>query len=270
MTTTPSPRNKVQVEPIHLCIERVVPDALNPAGAAALRMLQASARGLDADYTLDPNAVLPPSRMAVVNLKKWENGRLLRCRFLDGSRLQRKRVEEKAHLWEQYANLQLKFVNSGPAEIRIAFTADPGSWSAVGTDALIERYFPKHQPTMNYGWLKDDTADAEYARVVLHEFGHALGCIHEHQSPAVDLQWNEKEVIRIFSGPPNYWDLKTIRFNILMKYGSAGMSFTPFDINSIMLYHFPGALFKNGVGTPMNMSLSDVDKRMMAQMYPQP
>lgn len=41
-------------------------------------------------------------------------------------------------------------------------------------------------------------------------------------------------------------------------------------INSIMLYHFPGALFKNGVGPPMNMSLSDVDKRMMTQMYPRP
>jgi len=43
--------------------------------------------------------------------------------------------------------------------------------------------FHHHEPTMNYGWLKDDTDDVEYRRVVIHEFGHALGAIHEHQNP---------------------------------------------------------------------------------------
>ena len=37
---------------------------------------------------------------------------------------------------------------------------------------------------MNYGWLEPDTELREYQRVVRHEFGHALGMIHEHQNPA--------------------------------------------------------------------------------------
>jgi hypothetical protein len=34
----------------------------------------------------------------------------------------------------------------------------------VGTDCLVASYFPEHQPTMNFGWLKDDTAEREYQR----------------------------------------------------------------------------------------------------------
>jgi hypothetical protein len=206
--------------------------------------------------------------MAVVNLKKWPNGQTLRCRFLDGSATQRKKVEAKAHIWEDYANITFAFVTDDDAEVRISFAADPGSWSAVGTDALVEDYFPKYQPTMNYGWLQDDTEDEEYERVVVHEFGHALGCIHEHQSPKAKLKWNKAAVYRAFSGPPNYWSKDDIDHNILQKYSPQGISATDFDDESIMLYQFDGALFTDGKGTPLNTHLSDHDKEFIAQMYP--
>jgi hypothetical protein len=31
-------------------------------------------------------------------------------------------------------------------------------------------------------------------RQVLHEFGHALGCVHKHCSPGADIHWNPEEV----------------------------------------------------------------------------
>jgi hypothetical protein len=245
-------------KPIRICIDRIVPEHAAPGRTMMERALR----------EIDPGAISPHVRMAMPILKKWPIGTEINCRFLDGSQIQKKKVEDKAHIWEQYANIKFKFIDTGPAEVRISFLADPGSWSAVGTDALNSTYFPLHEPTMNYGWLKDDTDDAEYNRVVLHEFGHALGAIHEHQSPGATLKWNTDEVYRVFSGPPNFWSREDIDHNVLEKYSRDQMNWTAFDIKSIMLYGFPGSLFEDGKETPSNTDLSDKDKEFMGAMYP--
>lgn len=52
---------------------------------------------------------------------------------------------------------------------------------------------------MNYGWLYPDTPDQEYSRVVLHEFGHALGAIHEHQHPEAAIPWDKPKVYEYYA-----------------------------------------------------------------------
>lgn len=270
-----------------ICYDRVIPDTFLGQTERAARQAAVSryvaavqenaARGVDFAHrafavhetrTLDASHPVHVARMALINRAKWEKGYRLRCRFLDGSRTQRRKVEAKARLWERYANVKVVFGDDANAEVRISFQADDGSWSAVGTDCLNASYFPKYQPTMNYGWLKDDTDAREYERVVVHEFGHALGCIHEHQSPAEKLDWNRDAVYKEFSGSPNFWSKDDIDGNILEKYSPKGISFTQFDVDSIMLYQFDGSLFKSGKGTPENTKLSRMDKQMIGQMYP--
>src|SRR5262249_38773471 len=148
------------------------------------------------------------------------------------------------------------------------FRADPGSWSAVGTDCQVRSEFPKSKPTMNFGWLRDDTDDVEYRRVVLHEFGHALGAIHEHQNPRGGIQWNLPAVYAYFSGPPNNWTREEIDFNVVQKYSIDQLNATKFDEHSIMLYAFPAALIRNAVATPNNTDLSAGDKAFIGEMYP--
>ena len=121
---------------------------------------------------------------------------------------------------------------------------------------------------MNYGWLEDDTIDDEYERVVVHEFGHALGCIHEHQQPNEDLKWDADAVYKYFSGSPNFWSKNEIDSNVLQKYSKNGISATPFDEDSIMLYQFPDYLFTDHKGTPNNIQLSAQDEQMIKTMYP--
>jgi hypothetical protein len=265
--TAPEPITEKADEPVRICYERIIPDELDPERAVRRSLREVMAA--NAPRGLSEREIEHVARMAVVKSKTWPTGSTLRCRFLDGSAKMQQKVEAIAHEWERHANLRLKFVADGPAEIRISFFADSGSWSAVGRDALNRSYFPLHQPTMNYGWLRDDSAEDEYSRVVLHEFGHAIGCIHEHQSPKFSRVWNRQAVMRYFKGAPNFWSEADINHNVLSKYSPQAVSATRFDPKSIMLYYFDRKLFSDGQGpTNSNTKLSAKDVEKIKEMYP--
>jgi hypothetical protein len=273
---------------LRICFDRIIPERINPGKAIRQRTAMANymtairaksgapiqtsmaehiAR-LGSLAELSANDPVHIARMALINLKKWDNQHNLRCRFLDGDSTQQQNVIAKAKIWEKYANVKINFGEDEDAEVRISFSADPGSWSAIGTDCLDTSFFPPNQPTMNFGWLRDDTDNVEYERVVVHEFGHALGCIHEHQSPTEPLKWDKAAVYKAFSGPPNFWSKDDIDHNVLEKYSPQGISATIFDPDSIMLYQFDAALFTDHIGTKLNTHLSAMDEKMIASMYP--
>ncbi|MBV8520466.1 MAG: Tolloid-like protein 1 [Acidobacteria bacterium] len=248
-----------------MCVDRVVQP--HHAMDAAVLAMNENPANEPPPIVLRPGEVLHPFRMALVTQKKWSNGRKLKVKFLDGSVTQKKQVQRFANEWSQFANVTFDFNGGATAEIRISFRQS-GSWSAVGVDCLQTGSFPKTQPTMNFGWLRDDTDDVEWRRVVVHEFGHALGAIHEHQNPKGGIKWNLPRVYAAFSGPPNNWDKQTIDFNIIQKYSINQLNATEFDAKSIMLYHFDASLIIGGKATPNNTDLSAGDKKFIAQMYP--
>ena len=192
-------------------------------------------------------------RAILVASKMWMNGSTLRVRFLGGNSQQRAIAREQATWWSDVANLKFDFNDAPDAEIRIAFDADDGAWSYIGTD---NRSIPLNQPTMNLGFLDGGTA--------AHEFGHAIGLGHEHQNPAGGIQWNEPVVIQNLSGPPNNWDVATIRHNVIKKYSVNQVRGTQFDPKSIMLYFFPANWTTNGIGTQANEVMSSLDKSFIA------
>jgi hypothetical protein len=176
-------------------------------------------------------------------------------------------VRDHALEWTRHGNIRFEFVKSGDAEIRIAFQ-DDGSWSAVGTDALVQEFFKPAEATMNYGWLTESSTDEEYSSVVLHEFGHALGCVHEHESPAAEIKWNKPVVYRDLAGPPNFWDKETVDSNVFHKYAVSQTKFTTFDKDSIMLYSFPASWTLNGQSYEENETLSALDRKFIGECYP--
>lgn len=208
-----------------------------------------------------------PLKMAIMTGKKWKPGRVLGVCFLDGSATQRARVAQFATEWSKYCSITFDFnAAKADAQIRISFKADTGSWSYVGTDCLA---IAKGAPTMNFGWLRDSTGDDEWRRVVLHEFGHALGAIHEHQNPDGNpIQWNLPAVYAYFGGEPNNWNKESIEVNVIGKYSVDQLNGTKFDPASIMLYQFDGALIKGGKPTAFNTRLSAGDKRLVRRQYP--
>jgi hypothetical protein len=260
---------------LRICYDRIVPVDLSTTSPVLRKMREdallhatGAATPRAAFVDLDASAPIPAPHMAVIASKAWPAGAHLKCRFLEGTETQQAKVIRKAKIWEDHANIHIDFVTTPDEQVRIAFQPGEGSWSAVGSDALNPKYFPASAATMNFGWLLDDTDDTEYERVVVHEFGHALGCIHEHQSPNETLKWNVEAVYAQFEGPPNSWDKATIDSNILQKYSAKGINATIFDPESIMLYQFPAELFMDHVGTPTNTTLSAKDKSFIAQVYP--
>lgn len=254
---------------VGLCIDRRLPLELEEE-AKRIAVQENPANEVDPERDPDDPSLKPGERIALIANKRWRPGKVLKIRFLDGSPTMRAKVAQYAQQWTQHANIHFEFGDSRYAEIRISFYADSGSWSALGTDALVERYFPRTQPTMNFGWLRDNTNEAETSRVVLHEFGHALGAIHEHQNPQGGVVWNEEAVYRYFSGPPNYWTPEQIRFNVLERYSEDVLLGTEFDPASIMLYSFPAALIRGGppLRPEPNTTLSRRDIDFIKIAYP--
>lgn len=199
---------------------------------------------------------------------KWDgDGQTITVAFMAGTEGLRARVRNTALRWvgSGMANLNLRFVDDvSNADIRIDFRAGDGSWSTVGTTC---RQVPKNQPTMNFGWINEDSAEEELRSVVLHEFGHALGLIHEHQSPNPPIQWKRETVISSLSGPPNSWSVAEIEFNVLTAASPEDLDATARDPLSIMMYPFPASWTTAGFSSGFNSDLSELDKKFIRKEY---
>lgn len=204
-------------------------------------------------------------KAAVLKAGRWQTGAKISIRFLDGDPVLQQRVKDVAVEWTKVANLNFEFSNDGPTDIRIAFMPGKGSWSYIGTTC---RNIDEPQPTMNYGWLSPGSDEAELRRVVLHEFGHAIGLIHEHQNPKGGIHWNKSAVVNDLSGPPNNWDAATIETNIFHFYPPTDVIATDVDAASIMMYPIPKAWTVDGFSAGLNGELSEHDKTLIRSVYP--
>ncbi|KAF9067482.1 hypothetical protein BDP27DRAFT_1328669 [Rhodocollybia butyracea] len=120
---------------------------------------------------------------------------------------------------------------------------------------------------MNFGWFNDNTDDDEFSRTVVHEFGHALGCIHEHQQPNANIQWNRPVVYdayRISQG----WTRAQVDAQVFNQYTAADVTASALDNLSIMEYAIPAEFTLNGWSAPTNTHLSQTDVTFIATMYP--
>lgn len=219
------------------------------------------------NLTSEEQALFASQRAAVLRSTMWQPGQIITVRFLEGDISLQQRVQAVAEEWigSRMANLVLDFRNAGPTDIRIAFQQGNGSWSYLGT---VCRQIPEPKPTMNYGWLTPASPDDELRRVVLHEFGHALGLIHEHQNPKGGIRWNRGAVIRDLSGPPNNWDEATIENNMFKAYSQAEVLGSPVDRLSIMMYPIPASWTLDGFSAGLNGALTDQDRDIIRQAYP--
>ncbi|KAF8961831.1 hypothetical protein BDZ97DRAFT_1920954 [Flammula alnicola] len=183
---------------------------------------------------------------------------------LAGTPNQRSKVERTIKEWERYAHVS--FVGPGPedAKIRISFDPAKGNHSAVG----IEHEFMAgvDAATINLGGVLSEPEFAtDYERhVILHEFGHALGLFHEHQSPA------REGVITLEASCARYlqsgWSALMVESQISSQTPLHWISsYSELDLNSVMTYATSG---QENILQELKHELSDMDKAYMVINYP--
>jgi len=201
---------------------------------------------------------------ALVISKLWENGQTIKVKFLSGSASIQDRVWEQAVKWEEYANIKFELVTSGEADIRINIDDSNASWSYLGTDT---KFIDQDAPTMNFGWFYEDTLESEIRRTTLHEFGHALGAIHEHQSPAASILWDEEFVIKYYASEFG-WSESQTRSDFFDTYSQLEITNSEYDPDSIMHYSIDNSFTLDDFSVGLNYDLSELDKRFIGETYP--
>jgi hypothetical protein len=131
----------------------------------------------------------------------------------------------------------------------------------------------KNEPTMNLGWIDDDEDfDNPVFKgtgiVVLHEFGHLLGMIHEHSRIDASFEWDKDTVYKELGGPPNNWSKKDCDEQIFQAYTTSEFNGSAYDKYSMMHYFFPSKYFKKDPNLEKITKMSDIDKEWLSKKYP--
>lgn len=165
--------------------------------------------------------------------------------------------------------------SSRESQIRIDYQ-ESGYWSVLGIVSLV--YLKQEEASMNLQGMGDAPLEAfdipDVRGTILHEFGHALALLHEHQSPVSTCanEFNWDYITKYLSGPPNNWSEEQIKTNMATEVGE-DLMMTDFDSKSIMLYYFPEEFYSAGqkascfIQKP-NDDISEIDRGTIQFMYP--
>jgi len=215
---------------------------------------------------------------------KWSQSRPVKICFIDpavsnetSSPKTIERIITLAMKWVQpsYANLTLDFgppsarrrcSSADNGDIRIGF--DPKSpygpnWSVVGNDSSI----PPDKPTANFYFEPDSGLAYYFPYTILHEFGHALGLIHEHQGGNCEGEFDFTLLYQYYG-----WTKEQIDANFRHLTNPGIVQLTPYCKGSIMNYVVDKAYYYQKTAsvcyTPPISQLAECDQKTASVAYP--
>jgi len=212
---------------------------------------------LDVEGGIRPGSPIKPvMRGVAAKDKRWPAGTTLNVCFLDGDPGKHNQFMNIAKAWFlDGVSLKLDQTNDiSKSHIRVTFGRVNKSY--IGTQSNDHR----GQWTLT---VSDVTPDR-----VLHEFGHALGLVHEYCHPNANIQWNKEVVYSDFAGYKKPWDKATVDKWVFEQFDSSKEVITNFDIASVMIYPIRKNWTTDGKTREVPMKLSEGDKATIRQLYP--
>jgi serralysin len=234
------------------------------------------------------------------NYLTWDNGTIILVKFMPGgSKSIRDKVVLMAKEWEKYANITFKFVpdTTSFTNLRVLLGKDKGHNSMVGTQCSS---IPQNEQTINFDtvkladvpyyyqkmvnkgikelteWEQVETemkldpghwSEREVKRVVTHEFGHALGLLHEQSYPGI-IKWRKTDSVYNHYKKTQKWSKAQVDFNVFEVNKQFYTNGTAYDPKSIMHYDVEPWQTMDGYTLKKAYELSPGDKAMIAGLYP--
>ena len=209
-------------------------------------------------------------RIVVVNRFRWPStGVKLSVQFLDNpTPTLRRMILAHMNAWNKTANVTFTETRS-TGHVRIARLDHPvemsGYWSYVGKQILSIK---PDRPTMNLEGFTESHPESEFKRVVRHEAGHTLGFDHEHMRGEIVSGIDKQKAYEYFKLTDG-WTKKDVDTQVLTPLSkSSVMGTIESDPTSIMCYHLPGTIMKNGQPISGGIDINAIDAKFCGTLYP--
>ncbi len=235
--------------------------------------------------------------------RQWPSGAELRVCFLDPMSSFPDSLalllREATDVWSRHSGVTFEFLGPCPpddyVEVRVSFSR-PGYWALIGTDSIQAEITGPGEPSINLQKPAGHQDEEWFRALALHNFGHVLGLMHEHQSPAgnceEEYRWEDDSgynptldesgvfksdasgrfpgIYTFLGGQANAWPRQTVDLNLRELEGDSSL-FTEYDSGSIMHYAFPPHFFLAGAGSRCfathNLTLSAGDIASIENFY---
>jgi hypothetical protein len=207
--------------------------------------------------------------------------------FLDGTDDQKNEVESYAWRWVNRAGLPIRWVfgDESRQNIRIRFNGEndtDNNWSWYGNQASrrshANQFNTPDKPTMLLNVYHNRAKPGDWKlrrKTTLHEFGHALGLMHEQLHPDSGFEFHDEVIVEDMKRlkwcrPDDKEDCLTKVRREITKPATrdhACRGAPQYDETSIMHYPIPARWLKRGKVTVQNDDLSYLDLDCVRSLY---
>ena len=195
--------------------------------------------------------------------------------FISGSTENQNYVRKFAPEWSEYANVDFIFHTSRNTAEKIDIMLEIqevdeskglGGRSYIGSDSRLKS--DQNSPSMHL-YFSSSTDTATKKGLILHEFGHALGLVHEHQHPERNFEYDLEAILKYCED--QMWSESECYKHKIDKFESLAYDYFTYDPRSIMHYQMHDNYIKSSEDPEIFKyvrGLSLLDKIAISQIYP--